>query len=128
MPNLGSYTQNAWEPLNPTSCMLTRGLTNKLPVMLNIRDIPKGVHTVEKKRRTVSTIRSTTNLHTPPPQSPPTPFIAYLKTRTNPSRNQWNAYSFKRRLDTLWSISKCINIIANSDTTDILAYTRKVCI
>lgn len=37
--------------------MLTRGFTNKLPVMLNMRDIPKGVHTGEKKRRTVSTIK-----------------------------------------------------------------------
>lgn len=60
--------------------MLTRGLTNKLPVMLNIRDIPKGVHTVEKKRRTVSTIRSTTNLHThTPPNRPPPPSLHILK-------------------------------------------------
>lgn len=32
--------------------LLTRGLTNRLPVTLNIRDNPKGVHT-ERKRQIV---------------------------------------------------------------------------
>lgn len=39
------------------TCPPTLGLTNKLPVTLNIRDSPKGVHTVARQKTFVQNIK-----------------------------------------------------------------------